>query len=350
MKKRTVLKTLAVLVCVALVCSCCLSLAVRGAAVRRSLGDDAAYLAAFLSFSNGDYLSSPESAEPTVSKPLTADERAEETSARLDEDISSRGGAVYPVVETTLTAGNMSFENISLKNTASYTPDVSALLESSLPFEVSANHRVQVLIFHTHTCESYMTEDAGYYYEDFYPRSTDGELGVCAVGEALADALKARGIGVIHDETLYDYPSYEGSYDRSFAAASAYLEKYPEIKVCIDLHRDAMTADDNTKYKPTFTYDGKKAAQIMIMSGHGDDGGSFSFWRDNLTFAVKLQKTCEDMYPGMTRPLYFGDFTYNMNLNSGSLLIEVGTDANTVEEAVRSGSYLGNALAALLKS
>ena len=110
-----------------------------------------------------------------------------------------------------------------------------------------------------------------------------------------------------------------------------------------------MTADDGTKYKPTFVHGGEKAAQIMIMTGY-DTEGSFDFWDENLIFAMQLQKKCEDLYPGMTRPLNFGEYTYNMNFNNGSLLIEVGTDANTVEESRRSGEYLANALSSLLKT
>ena len=105
------------------------------------------------------------------------------------------------------------------------------------------------------------------------------------------------------------------------------------------------------KTKPTFTFDGKKAAQIMIMSGYDGTGEyNFPFWEENLVFALKLQKTAEDMFPGMTRPLYFGDFAYNMNVNNGSLLIEVGTDMNTLEEAKYTGELLGKVLAKVLQS
>ena len=108
-----------------------------------------------------------------------------------------------------------------------------------------------------------------------------------------------------------------------------------------------MTSSDGTKYKPVFEHDGQKAAQIMIMTGRDTDG-DFDFWDENLIFALQLQKKCEDLYPGMTRPLDFDDYTYNMNYNNGSLLIEVGTDANTVEETKRTGEYLANALSSLL--
>ena len=88
----------------------------------------------------------------------------------------------------------------------------------------------------------------------------------------------------------------------------------------------------------------------MIMCGN-DNYGYYDFpnWQENLSLAVKLQSAAETDYPGMTRPLHFGNFMYNMNLAPGSLLIEIGTDANTLEEAVRSGEYLGKVVAKVLK-
>ena len=130
------------------------------------------------------------------------------------------------------------------------------------------------------------------------------------------------------------------------------MEEYPDIKVVLDIHRDSISSGETGgKVKPVFYVDGKKAAQIMIMAGYDPDGSlEYPFWEDNLTFALKIQKKAEDMYPGMTRPLYFGNFVYNMNLNTGSLLIEVGTDANTLEEAVFTGGLFGNVLAEVLQS
>ena len=88
----------------------------------------------------------------------------------------------------------------------------------------------------------------------------------------------------------------------------------------------------------------------MIMSGYDPTGAyGFSHWEYNLRFALRLQQTAETLYPGMTRPLYFGDFAYNMSINTGSLLIEVGTDVNTLDEAVYSGELLGEVLAQVLK-
>lgn len=308
------------------------------------LMDDASLLAGLVTFTNGaryETDKTPESARARATVSQAAPSRKSEK--------VTHSGSSHPISEINITAGTETYQNINIRNTTSYEPDYAELLSQPLPFDADDSRRVQVLIYHTHTCESYIESDTGEYYDDFYPRSTDAGKGVCAVGERLCDRLHELGIGAVHDTTLHDYPSYDGSYDRSYDTVQSYLEKYPDIKVTIDLHRDSMTADDGTKYKPVFTHNGKKASQIMIMTGHDETGERFPFWDENLIFAVQLQKKCEDMYPGMTRPLNFGEFTYNMNANNGSLLIEFGTDANTVVEATRSAEMLANALASLLQ-
>lgn len=349
---KTRLKATAVIISTVLIIALCSGLVIYRASGCIELFDSAALAAGKLSFINGSVhdLDEASATEPSTapSKPL-AGNSAKPTEAVKKTENTSHSGESYPVVETMVHNGNMSYENISIRNTTSYDLDPETLLSEALPFDVEDNRTVQVLVYHTHTCESYLDDDSGVYYDDFYPRSTDPEKSVVAVGEELVKALKERGIGAVHDTTLHDYPSYDGSYARSWETICKYREKYPSIKITIDLHRDAMTSQDGTKYKPTFEYNGDKAAQIMIMSGYGVDG-DFDFWDENLIFAMQLDKRCEDMYPGMTRPLSFGEFTYNMNFNNGSLLIEVGTDGNTVEEACRSGGYLGEALADLIQN
>lgn len=285
---------------------------------------------------------------PTPEKPKSNTQETT-THKEVEKTTKNKDAKTYPISEISINKGNYSYDGLQVNNSTSYDLDAKQLLESELPFEIKDTRQAQVLIVHTHTCESYMDIDEGYYYEDFYPRTTNNKENVTAVGKQIAETLKEEGIGVVHATVQHDNPSYDGAYDRSYDTIMSYLDKYKEIKVVLDIHRDSMTREDMTKLKPTFTYNGEKAAQIMIMTGRNLDG-SFETWEQNLTFALKLQKMCETKYPGMTRPLNFGDFTYNMNVNSGSLLIEVGTDANTLEEAKRTGKMLANALAEVLQN
>lgn len=347
-------KTAATVLLLALIMAACLSAAVYRASSCMALKDEAALLSGKLSFFSGsaaraDHADATEAdeQEKEPARPLAETPTSPAETAQKPQELSDDGDSL-PVKEIQVANGNMSYDNFTVRNTTDIDLDFESLLTSDLPFVLEDNHEVQVLVYHTHTCERYLTEDTGAYDEDYYPRSTDGSVGVMAVGEKLVETLREHGIGAVHDTTLHDYPSYEGSYARSWETVCAYKEKYPSIKVTIDLHRDAMTTDEGVKYKPTFEHDGEKAAQIMIMAGCDSDGG-FDFWDENLIFATQLQERCEEMYPDMTRPLNFGEYTYNMNFNNGSLLIEVGTDANTVEEAVRSGGYLGNVLSDLLR-
>lgn len=256
--------------------------------------------------------------------------------------------AEFPVNEMTITEGNVSYKNIQVKNASSADIDIKAELDGELGFDIDDTDEPQVLIYHTHTSESFLKYDTGSFYEGFYPRTTDKTENVCAVGEQIARQLNAHGIKTIHDTTIHDYPSYNGAYDRSYETIQKYLKKYPSIKVTLDIHRDGI-GTDTEKSKPVFEYDGKKAAQIMILSGYNYDGcEEFKDWEYNLRFALQIQSKAVSMYPNMVRPLYFADFMYNMNVNTGSLLIEIGAESNTIEEVKYSGYLLGNVLSEVL--
>lgn len=275
------------------------------------------------------------------------------TKEELDKyEKEHEGENKYEVYGTNITGSGEKYDNFYIKQNASETIDVGKELESELGFTPEKTDKPQVLIVHTHTCESYLKYDTGYYYESYYPRTTDNSENVCAVGEEIAKSLNARGIVTLHDTTQHDNPSYNGAYDRSMETIQKYLKKYPSIKVVLDIHRDAFSADsDGSMKKPVFTTpDGQTASQIMIMAGCDVDGiRDFPDWRYNLRFALKLQHKAETLYPGMTRPLNYGDFAYNMKANTGSLLIEVGTDGNSLNEVKLTGSLLGNVIAETLE-
>jgi len=170
------------------------------------------------------------------------------------------------------------------------------------------------------------------------------------VGDKIAEQLETAGIGVVHDKTVHDYPAYDGSYDRSLATMQKNLKQYPSIKVTLDIHRDAMHRDDGTMLKTTAVVGGKKAAQVMILSGCDDDGTlGFPNWEYNLRLALRIQNQLAKDAPGLARPLDFCARRYNENVTKGSLLIEIGTDANTLDEAKYSGTLVGQSLAKVLQ-
>lgn len=223
------------------------------------------------------------------------------------------------------------------------------LEESTLKpaFKISVNEKPQVLIMHTHTTETYEPYVRDCFDPSFNYRTTDSKKNVVAVGEAIAEKLRAAGIVTIHDETIHDYPSYTGAYERSAETVKAILEEYPSIKAVLDIHRDAIGTDTSIT-QPVAEINGKEAAQVMIISGCDDGTMDMPDYIFNFRFACRLQEQMETMYPGLARPLLFDYRRYNQDLTKGSLLIEVGAHGNTLEQALYSGSLIGDALAEVL--
>ena len=235
----------------------------------------------------------------------------------------------------------------TIKNCTSLSAaEVAEAASAPLPFNIEVgSDEPQVLIMHTHATESYELEDLGWFDPEYTCRRTDTSLNMVAVGAAIAEQLNAAGIVTLQDATLHDYPSYNGSYERSNATVRGYLEKYPSIKVVLDVHRDAIETDEG-RVKAVADVNGRTAAQVMIICG-ADKGGNLPNFKQNLAFAAKWESAMESRFPGFTRPVLFDYRYYNQDLTTGSLLIEIGSHGNTLDEAVYSGQLVGEALAGL---
>lgn len=250
--------------------------------------------------------------------------------------------------EKYLTCGAGSIKN----NTSQPAAELAAELEAPLPFAVEANSPdPQVLIMHTHATEDYRMSVGLWFTPGDGARSTDRSINMCAVGRVMTDTLNAAGIHTLHDETLNDYPSYTGSYANSRAVVQQYLAQYPSIKVVVDVHRDAIESEGGSRYAPVCTVGGRQAAQVMLICGC-DNGGSVRLpnWRQNLRFAAAWERSMEQLYPGLTRPVLFSYRFYNQDLTTGSLLIEIGGHGNNLNEALYAGQLAAQALASALLS
>lgn len=223
------------------------------------------------------------------------------------------------------------------------------IAESSIApsFTIEVNSEPQVLIMHTHTTESYEPFVRSSYDPSFNYRTTDPAYNMVSVGNAITEQLEAAGIATIHDATIHDYPSYNGSYERSAETVKKILEQYPSICVVLDIHRDAIQ-DGNTLAQPVVEIDGKESAQVMIISGCDDGTMDMPNYLQNFHFACQLQSSMESMYPGLTRPILFDYRKYNQDLTTGSLLLEIGTHGNTLEQAQYAGTLVGKALSQTL--
>lgn len=207
------------------------------------------------------------------------------------------------------------------------------------------NDEPQVLIMHTHTTESYELTEKGYYDEEYISRSFDPQNSVVAVGEAIARELAEAGIAVVHDGTIHD-AQYTGAYERSLETVKEIMEEFPSIKIVLDIHRDAIE-DDGDRVSAVTEINGKKAAQVMIISAADDGTYNMPDYLENFHFACALQQSMESRYPTLTRPVLFQYCHYNQHVTTGSLLLEIGSHGNTIEQAVYTGELVGKALADL---
>ncbi|MCL1867283.1 MAG: stage II sporulation protein P [Oscillospiraceae bacterium] len=208
------------------------------------------------------------------------------------------------------------------------------------------NGEPEVLILHTHTAESFVSDD-GVYDTDFRFRSNDSSRNIVAVGAKIAEEIAKSGVGVIHDGTMHDYPVFAGCYNRSSATIDDYLKEYPSIKVVLDIHRDGIE-DGGNPVAAVAEIDGRDAAQIMIISPADDGEWNVPNFMENFKFAGLLQSQIESDNAGLTRAVLLQYCNYNLDQSPGALLIEVGSHGNTLEQALYAGELLGKSLGRLL--
>lgn len=239
--------------------------------------------------------------------------------------------------------------SLFLMNYSNYKIDIDKYSGRALPFEIKDLSSPTVLIIHSHGSEAYLPHDTTTYGDGETYRSTDPERGVVSAGRELARILRENGIGVIHDETMYDTEDFNTSYVRSKKAVAAYLEKYPTIKCVIDLHRDSIFASNGENQKPICVIGGDEAAQIMLVVGTDQSGAAHPYWQSNLTFAVALQNEMNNRYPTFARPINIRTSSFNQQLCKGMLIVEIGSCGNTITEARTAAKLLGKCLASVLK-
>ena len=202
---------------------------------------------------------------------------------------------------------------------------------------------------HTHTSEAYTQSEAFPYISSDAYRTEDTEKNICLVGKKLKETLEKNGVRAIHDTTSHDYPSYSGCYGRSLNTVEKHLAEDPSIELIIDLHRDALS-DQNGNYLKTYTkIDGRDCAQAVIIIGTDAGGLHHPSWEDNLAIGIQLQNNICNLYPTLTRPLQLRKERFNGHVNPGAVLIEIGSNGNTMEEALYCAELMGEAIAKTMK-
>ena len=234
---------------------------------------------------------------------------------------------------------------VVLNDLVGYAPDVESLLLAPLAWDLSGQEPT-VLILHTHATESYTKQPGQIYEEDSSYRTFNPSYNMLSIGEELVKVLAAGGITAVNDRTLHDYPSYSGSYDHARKTIRAYLNAYPSIQMVIDLHRDAMDFEKDPQLTTMATVNGQKSAQLMLVAGT-DHNVPYSGWQENLSLGIKLTAVLEKMHPGITRPIQLRAQRFNLDMTPGSLLVEVGANGDTHQEALTAVRVLGAAILAL---
>lgn len=232
------------------------------------------------------------------------------------------------------------YHGVKIRNETQY-----KLTQEILTPDIKVNKN-NILIFHTHTCESY-TASGGYEYKQTGNfRTTDKNYSVVRVGRELDKQLTSYGYHVIHNETYHDYPSYTGSYSNSLKTVTKLLAENKNTDIVIDLHRDAI---GDTTYAPTVKIGDEYAAQLMFVIGGNGSTIKHETWAQNLKFAVKIQEKANELYPGLFKPIILRYSGYNQHVSKAATIIEVGSTGNTLDQCLNSMKYLAKVMDEALK-
>ena len=233
-------------------------------------------------------------------------------------------------------SSNTQYGNVKIKNETDYN-----LTEEMLnPDDITIENK-NIILFHTHSCESYTSSEKYPYTPTGNYRTTDLNYTVTRVGTELETYLKGYNYNVVHNTDYHDYPSYNGSYTRSLKTVENILQTTPS-DIIIDVHRDAIGS--RSDYAPTVKIGDEEAAQLMFVIGTDDGGLWHPNWNQNLKFAIKIQQKAEEMYPGLFKTMMLTKSRYNQHTGKYASIIEVGATGNTLDQCLLSMKYLAEVM------
>lgn len=254
------------------------------------------------------------------------------------------------IIPRTMVAGTsakyVTSGSVSIYNHTDYALDIEQLLTDA-PTLTAGDDGPQVLIFHSHATEAYTMSGTDVYEESDSYRTLNTQQNMVRVGEEMVQIFEEAGIQVIHDTTLYDYPSYNEAYNRSSEGVAHWLEEYPSIQLVLDVHRDALAASDGTIYK-TVAGTVDNCAQVMMVMGSDAMGQEHPNWRVNLSLATSVQKALAEKWATLARPLVLRTSRFNQHQSTGEILLEVGTHGNTLQEAITAARLYARTVADLM--
>lgn len=298
-----------------------------------------------------EYSSAFDGTTSQTEKENTSEEIAEENTEQNTEEQTEEQTEETPdnTVQEEVPLPNKSqictANNLKMNNATTYNVDVNALCGEELTINTDTDGP-KVLVVHTHTTECYDGDQMNGETE----RNTDESMNVVAVGNEICRVLEENGIKTVHDTTYHDYPSYQGSYTRALSTIETQLKNNPSIEIVLDVHRDAFIYSDGSKLAVTCEENGISTAQVMLVVGTNSMGLWHENWQENLKFASKIQNAAEIMYPGLMRPINLRKERFNEHMTKGSLILEVGSNGNTLAQAKEGGKDVARAIAAVLNA
>lgn len=265
-------------------------------------------------------------------------EKTEYDNIKIEENIIvADKNVTTEVIKTNIKENpNTNINGVKIKNETSFAIH-EGILDNTIKFD-----NKNILIFHTHTCESYTQTEQMKYVSSGNYRTTDLNYSVSRVGDELEKYLKNYGFNVIHNKEYHDYPAYSGSYTRSLKTVTNIIKQNNPFNLVFDLHRDAIGSNSN--YAPKVKIGEDYCAQIMFVIGTNQGGLEHPNWIRNLSYAIKIQEKAEEMYPGLFKTMIVRNSRYNQHLNDGASIIEIGATGNTLEECLNSMKYLSSVL------
>ena len=231
---------------------------------------------------------------------------------------------------------NTQIGNVKIKNETDYQITQDMFDTNDLVID-----NKNVILFHTHSCESYTSSEKYPYTPTGNFRTTDLNFTVTRVGSELETYLKQYNYNVVHNTDYHDYPAYNGSYTRSLKTVENILQT-TQSDIIIDVHRDAIGS--RSDYAPTVRIGNEEAAQLMFVIGTDAGGLWHPNWKENLKFAIKIQQKAEEMYPGLFKTMMLTKSRYNQHTGKYASIIEVGATGNTLDQCLVSMKYLAEVM------
>ena len=260
-----------------------------------------------------------------------------------------------PIVKSDLSSASF------VINTTNYVINVEEARSTLFPCSTeSSSEDPLVLVLHTHGTESYFEDRTNlsefasegvesYFLEDETSfRTTEPEKSVVAVGKVFTEELENLGVSAIHCTTMHDAGDFNQAYVNSAEAVKQYLSDYPSIEYVIDLHRDSVVRGDS--FVKSYTeIEGIPSAQVMLVVGTNQNGRHPN-WKENLVVATSFKDTMDAKYPSLSRSLYLRTSRFNQEYLPGCMLLEVGSAANTLEEAKNAARFAARSFVEMLKT